>query len=153
MLYCFVQMTQFQAISHGVMTDLHLGFAKFSILPSLYFWANVIFLLPAGILIDRFSKKNILLISLIISIICLLIFSFCHNFIIFSVCSFVIGICGAFAFITPLSLLISWFTQKKIALVSGVMITMGLCGAVISNLPLAGLVNLVGWQNQMCNPN
>jgi len=149
MLYCFVQMTQFNALSHDVMTNLHLGFAKFSMLPSLYFLANVIFLLPAGILIDRFSKKNILLISLVVSIVCLLIFSCWHNFIIFSLCSFVLGICGAFAFITPLSLLANWFIHKKMALVSGIMITMGLFGAVISNAPLTYLINLIGWQDAL----
>lgn len=148
-LYCFIQMTQLNALSNNLMAELHISFTKISILSSMYFWTNAIFILPAGILIDKFSKKNILLITLIITSISIYIFSLCHNLMIMYCCFVIIGACGAFAFLAPMSLLSNWFTTEKIALASGVTITFGFLGALINHVPLVYLINAVGWRIAM----
>lgn len=144
--YCFVQMTQLNAIGMILATNLHISATKLSIFTAMYFWANVVLSIPSGYIIDKYSKKNLLIITLIITSMCLTIISTVSNVPVIAICYFVIGICGAIAFITPLSLIADWFKPNKIALVSGIIIALGTIGCIASHAPLIWLTKLISWR-------
>ncbi|MGD9153550.1 MAG: MFS transporter [Gammaproteobacteria bacterium] len=144
--YCFVQMTQLNAIGPLLSANLHINATKLSILTAMYFWANVIFAIPSGYIIDKYSKKNLLIITLIITSMCLTTISITSNLFVIAACYFVIGVCGVIAFITPLSLVADWFKPNKIALVSGILIAIGTTGCVASHTPLIWLTEIVNWR-------
>ena len=62
--YELVQLHMLNAISPMLMKDLALSTTDFSALCSTYLLADVIFLIPAGIILDRFSVKKIILMAL-----------------------------------------------------------------------------------------
>ena len=59
--YEFIQLNLFNAIAVDLMQDFHLDAAQLGNLSSMYFYANALFLFPAGMMLDRFSAKKLLL--------------------------------------------------------------------------------------------
>jgi MFS family permease len=147
--YIFIQMTKFNAIGQELMADFKIGSTGLGTLSSIYFWGNVIFLFPAGLLLDRFSSKKILMIVMLIAIVCTLLFAYTNSVPTASWCFLFLGVAGAFALILPLRIVSRWFPPEKMALVSGLTITVGFFGAMVSQSPLTWLVTLVGWRHAM----
>ena len=58
--YEFIQSNMFSSLATDVMAALHINESAYSLLASIYFLANVIFLFPAGTILDRFSTKKII---------------------------------------------------------------------------------------------
>ncbi|MGD9108107.1 MAG: MFS transporter [Gammaproteobacteria bacterium] len=146
LFYACIQMTQLNAIGHLLAQDLKINYTSLGTLSSVYFWANVIFLLPAGLLIDRFSKKMLLLITLALTIICLGILSTTSHLAIASWCFCIMGLCGACAFLLPLSIIANWFPVEKQACISSIIITIGLFGAITSHVLLTWITKNAEWR-------
>lgn len=147
--YIFIQMTKFNAIGHDLMVDFKMTSSGLGTLSSIYFWGNVAFLFPAGILLDRFSSKKILILMMGIAIVATFLFSYTTTIGSASWCFFFTGIAGAFALMLPLRLASRWFPPEKMALASGLIITIGFFGAMVSQTPLTWLVNSIGWRHAM----
>lgn len=147
--YIFIQMTKFNAIGQDLMIDFKMSHTGLGTLSSMYFWGNVIFLFPSGLILDRFSTKKILMIVMSISIITTYLFSFTNSIGSASWCFIVTGLAGSFALLIPLRLASHWFPSEKLALANGLSITIGFLGAMVSQAPLTHLTNLVGWRHAM----
>jgi len=63
--YEFIQMNMFNAVSTDLMRDFSLHATKLGKLSAYYFYANLIFLPIAGVLLDRFSTRLIILSALL----------------------------------------------------------------------------------------
>ncbi|MBU0455190.1 MAG: MFS transporter [Pseudomonadota bacterium] len=147
--YIFIQMLMFNAIGQDLMTTLQLTSTKFGTLFSAYFWGNVIFLFPAGLMLDRFSTKKIILSTMMLVVIGTFLFSFSNSITVAFLSRLLIGIGGAFALLVGLRLAARWFTPSHMALVSGTIITMGFLGGVVGQTPLALLEGAVGWRHAL----
>lgn len=148
-LYMFLQTARVNAIASHLMIDFKINSAGLGVLSSMYFWGNIAFLFPAGLLLDRRSAKQLLIAALVVDILCTITFSYTNNFSTALVCFAVTGAAGAFTLLLPLRLASNWFTSDKMALVSGSIITAGFIGYLISQTPLVMLVNAVGWRAAM----
>ena len=73
--YAFLNMTCFNAINKPLMGALNVSSLEISHLSAMYFYANIIFLIPAGLILDKFSIRKIILIIMPISIASTFIFS------------------------------------------------------------------------------
>ena len=62
--YEFIQMNMMNSLAADLLRTFHIGSDKLGFLIGSYFNANLIFLLPAAIILDRFSTKKIILITL-----------------------------------------------------------------------------------------
>ena len=144
----FVQMTKFNAIGHDIMVDFKIDTAGLGALSSAYFWGNVFFLFPVGLLLDRFSTKLLLAIATVVMIITTFIFSFLHGMGSAFWCFVFTGFAGAFGLLLPLRLISRWLPDKM-ALASGLAITIGFLGGMASQAPLTWLVNGIGWRHAM----
>src|SRR5579872_5459039 len=65
--YQFIQMNLFNSINEQLRETYHLDAVQLGQLFSMYFYANFIFLIPAGSLLDRFSTRKILLCAIGVS--------------------------------------------------------------------------------------
>lgn len=68
-LYEFFQLTIFDVINKPLREEFLLDAAQLSWMSSTYLWANILFLIPAGVMLDRFSTRNIILIAMLVCII------------------------------------------------------------------------------------
>lgn len=144
--YIFMQINLFNAVSSELTAELHLTPAQFGYLASVFFYGNLLFLFPAGLLLDRFSVRGILLITFFITLISSYIFSTTSSFIVMNITRFIIGLMGAFCFLPSIKLASRWFKPKQMALVIGIVTTMGMFGGMIAQTPLVLLVQKVGWR-------
>ena len=67
--YELLQLHVMNAIAPMLMRDLALNATQFGGLSATYLLADVIFLLPAGIILDRFSVRKVILVALFLCVI------------------------------------------------------------------------------------
>jgi MFS family permease len=146
-LYQFIQMNMPNAINRQLMQSFNLDATGLGVLASVYFWANALFLFPAGILIDRYSPKKILQLAVSCATIGTYIFASAHNTMFAATGRFLVGLSAAFCFLNCIRLASRWFPPQRMALVTGLIITIAMIGGFIAQSPLVLLANWAGWRN------
>ncbi len=147
--YELVQFHMMNAISSYLMKDLQMNATSFGKLCATYLLADVIFLLPAGIILDRFSTRKVILSALLICVIGTLGFSFAHSFKTAALCHFLSGIGNAFCFLSCMMLIARWFSKEKQALIIGLVITVGMLGAVFAQYPVSLIAESFSWRSAL----
>jgi MFS family permease len=144
--YEFIQGNMFASIAAHIMHDYHIQADKMAWLSSIYYLSNVLFLFVAGMVLDRFSIKNTLLIAMFLCVASTFLLAYSYSFYIALFCRFITGIGSAFCFLGPVRLASHWFPPKRMALVTGAIVTMAMAGGMLAQYPLTKLVILVGWR-------
>lgn len=144
--YQFVQGNMFASIADHVMRDFGIGANKLVYLSSAYYLANVVFLLGAGLLLDRTSIKKVLVVAMFFCMLSTFVLAYTTNFYVALLCRFVAGVTSAFCFLGPVRLATRWFPPKKMAMVTGAIVTMAMTGGLIAQYPLTALVLHIGWR-------
>lgn len=147
--YEFIQMNAFNAIESSLIHSFHINATQLGFLSSFYFAANVIFLFPAGIMLDRFSTKRIITYSLSLCIFGTYLFSRVHSYELALFARFLTGIGSAFCFLSCIRLASRWFSSDRMALITGLIVTMAMLGGMMAQYPMTVLVNTVGWRQTL----
>ena len=109
-------------------------------------WTNVLFILLAGVLINRFPLRDITLITLFTSVCGLFGLSMATDFWVACFFRSLSGIAHAFCFLCCTSYVINWFSSKKQAFPMGVMVMIGFLGGTVAQWPLQTIVERYGWR-------
>ncbi len=147
--YEFIQMNMFDAISTDMMQAFSIRASQLSALSSTYFIANALLLLPAGLLLDRFSTRKIILTALILCVAATFVFAHAQHFWLAATCHFVTGFGNAFAFLSCVMLASRWFPPQRMAFVVGSIVTMAMLGGVLAHTPLQMITHTYGWRQAM----
>lgn len=147
--YEFIQGNMFASIADDIMRDFHIQADSLTYLSSVYYVSNVVFLFFAGIILDRFSAKNTILIAMFFCVLSTFIMAHVHTFSWALACRFVTGIGSAFCFLGPIRIASCWFPAKKMALVTGLIVTIAMSGGMLAQYPLTKLVLYIGWRSAM----
>ena len=144
--YEFIQGNMFASIADNIMHDFHIQADKMTYLSSIYYLSNVIFLFFAGFLLDRFSSKKIIMIAMLLCVLSTFVLAHAQSFYLALFCRFVTGIGSAFCFLGPIRIASRWFPPKRMAMVTGAIVTMAMTGGMLAQYPLTQLVLHVGWR-------
>ncbi|MES2142075.1 MAG: MFS transporter [Pseudomonadota bacterium] len=144
--YEFIQMNMFNAISADLMRAFSLHATELGKLSAYYFYANLLFLPIAGALLDRFSTRLIILSALLLCIVGIAGFATTHSFFLACIFRFMSGIGSAFCFLSSIRLASRWFPAQKMALVTGLIVTMAMMGGMVAQTPLTLLNQALGWR-------
>jgi MFS family permease len=147
--YEFIQMQMFNTISHFLLDDFKISATTLGYISSGYFLADIIFLFPAGMLVDRFSSRLVILVAMWISVISTAIFAFSHQLSVVIICHFAAGIGNAFCFICCMRLASRWFPARLMALVVGLIVTVAFFGGMVAQTPLAWLTSIFPWRDAL----
>lgn len=147
--YEFFQLNLFDVINQPLRNEFHINAAQLSWMSSAYLWADILFLLPAGAILDRFSTRRVILIAMMICIVGTVGFAFSNSFIVASFCHFLSGIGNAFCFLSCVVLVSRWFPPRRQALVIGCLVTMAFIGGMMAHTPLAYLNEHYGWRDSL----
>ncbi len=139
----------FASIADNIMSDFQIQADKMTYLSSIYYFSNVIFLFAAGVLLDRFSTKNTILVAMLLCILGTFILAYSHSFYAALFCRFLTGIGSAFCFLGPIRIASRWFSAKQMAFVTGVIVTIGMAGGMLAQYPLAKMVIALGWRDAL----
>ena len=145
--YVFFQMSMFNSLNHSLLTSFHLQAAQLGDLASAYFLADAIVLIPAGLLLDRFSTRTLCLIVMAAVVVSTFAFAYTHSFQVAILAHAIAGIGNAFAFLGSLQLASRWLPKNRLAIGMGLIITIGMVAGVVSQTPLTLLIHAVGWRH------
>lgn len=147
--YELMQLHMLNAISPMLMKDLSINATSFGYLCSTYLLADVIFLLPAGMILDKFSARKVILLALFICILGCFGFAQAKTLSFAAISHFLSGIGNAFCFLSCMTLVSRWFPPKKQAFVIGIVITIGMLGGVLAQSPFSYLAMRFSWRGAM----
>ncbi len=147
--YEFFQLNLFDVINEPLRLEFDIDAKQISWMSSMYLWADILFLLPAGIILDRFSTRTVILSAMLVCIVGTVGFGLTHSFVIASFFHFLSGIGNAFCFLSCVVLVSRWFPPRRQALVIGCLVTMAFIGGMMAHTPLAYLNAHYGWRESL----
>ncbi len=132
-----------------LMSEFKIDGAQLGNLAATFFYAYLLMQIPAGLLVDRFGPRRMTTMAIAICGIGTLIFATSKILFIVEVGRFLSGFGAAFAAINCLKLTGNWFPAKRFAFMAGLMMTIGMLGAVSGQAPLSFLISIFGWQEAL----
>lgn len=151
LFYCYEFFLQ---VSPSVMIDdlmreFNISAAALGNLTSYYLYFYAIMQIPVGLLLDRFGARRLLTIATLLCASGALVFAYSTSFEIAAIGRSLIGIGSAFAAVSCLHLAACWLPLNRFALMTGVLLSIGMLGAFLAEAPLAKLVDAVGWRHTL----
>ncbi len=147
--YEFIQGNMFASMADNIMQDFHIQADKMTYLSSIYYVSNVIFLIIAGMMLDRFSTKKTIIVAMMMCVLSTFTLAYAQSYYLALFCRFITGIGSAFCFLGPIRIASRWFPPQRMALVTGAIVTMAMTGGMLAQYPLTKLVILVGWRDSL----
>jgi sugar phosphate permease len=147
--YEFLQLNIFDPITQDLAADFHIGPKHLGYLASMYFYGNFMMVIPAGMLLDRFSTKLLVLLALILCVASIIVFALTDSYVVAAVSRLIEGMGAGFCFLSCLRLASRWFSANRLAFVTGVVVTMAMLGGMVAQTPMALLTDAVGWRQAM----
>ncbi|GKQ52839.1 MFS transporter [Bradyrhizobium sp. Ce-3] len=142
----FLQRVSPQSVSLSFMHDFHTDAAGVAMLASSYFWGYTLMQIPAGLLVDRYGVKRVVLISMIASTLGSAAFALAPNLLDVFVARLIVACGDALVFTALLKLVAQSFADERFGMMSGISQVSGYVGGVIATTPLAAAVSGFGWR-------
>lgn len=145
---CLLQVSP-SVMSVELMRDFSVTGHTLGILAGIYFYSYAAMQLPGGLLLDYFGPRRLLALAALICGISSIGFAMTSDFFMAGSARLMMGLGSAFAVIGSLKLAANWFNSDRFALLTGLMVTIGMMGAIGGEAPLAYLVDSYGWRESM----
>jgi len=118
-------------------------------LAAFYFYAYATMQIPVGVLLDRYGPRHLLTVACAVCGVGAYIFGNSHSLHSAEGGRLLVGLGSAFAAVGCLSLAARWFPTRRFALLTGLLLTIGMLGATGGDTQLAVLVSKFGWRGSM----
>jgi len=142
----FMQLNMFNALNPALIRSFNVNATQLAHLSAMYFYANVAFLFPAGMILDRISTRKVIIVAMSASVLCT--FGFAASQMIWQaeLCRFITGVSGAFVLLSNVRLASRWFPPRRMALVVGLIVTFAMLGGMVAQTPFTLLTDSIGWR-------
>ena len=147
--YEFMQISMFNALGGALMEGFEISPAQYGHLSAFYFYGNLIFLMPAGIVLDRLSTRRVLCLMTVMCTLATFWFSTADALWVAESARFITGVGGAFAFLIVLRLATRWFSNDRLALVIGMVVTLAMFGGMMAQTPFVWMAEHLGWRQTL----
>lgn len=146
--YCY---EYFLRISPSVMTSelmnaYNLKGAEVGNLSAFYYHAYVPMQIAVGLMMDRYGPRRLLTFACIMCAGGTYLFAGRYGLVVAEVGRFLVGFGSAFAFVGALKLATIWLPPNRFALISGIILCLGMTGAMVGDIVLRALVDAIDWQ-------
>lgn len=146
--YCY---EYFLRISPSVMTPelmraYKLDGAGVGNLSAFYYHAYVPMQIVVGLLMDRYGPRRLLTVACLLCAIGIYLFACCTQLGIAQIGRFMVGFGSAFAFVGAIKLATIWLPPNRFALLSGIIMCLGMIGAMTGDFLLRTMVDAIGWK-------
>lgn len=136
-------------MTHKLMVFFKVGAVGLGNIAASYYYIYFIMQLPMGILLDRFGPRRVITICIFLCALGTLIFALSGTFLTACIGRFFTGFGASVAAIGTLKLITLWFDRKYFALMTGLMMTIGMLGAVGGEAPLSLAIDHFTWQQTL----
>ena len=148
-LFAFIQLNMPNTISSQLMFSFSINTQQLGILSSMYFFGYFIMLFPAGLLLDRYSVRKLIIFAMLLCIVSGFLFSLTESVFYAGIYRFISGLSSAFAFLGCIRLALRWFPSQRKALVTGFISVMAMIGGIVVQTPMELFTTLFGWRVAM----
>ncbi len=114
-----------------------------------YFLAYASMQIPAGILLDKFGVRRLMTIAILFCAVGTFLFATTHLFWMAQLSRAITGLGSAFALLGTAVIISHYFPQRRFATLTGLLLTVGMSGAICGEGPLAFLVSHFNWQQAL----
>jgi predicted MFS family arabinose efflux permease len=143
----FLQRVSPQSVSLNFMEDFSTDAAGVAMLASSYFWGYTLMQIPAGLLVDRYGVKRVVLFSMVASSLGSAAFALAPNLLDVFAARLIVACGDALVFTALLKLVAQSFADERFGVMSGISQVSGYVGGVIATTPLAAAVTGFGWRS------
>lgn len=145
-LYAFVHRVSPSVMTGELMREFKADGTTIGALSSMYFYTYAAIQIPVGVLIDRYGPRKLLALSAVVSAIASLGFAMSTSVFAASFSRAIIGASVAFAFVGTLSIAATFFKPARFAMLAGILLAVGMAGALVGQAPMRLLVESTGWR-------
>jgi MFS family permease len=142
----FLQRVSPQSVSLSFMADFSTDAAGVAMLASSYFWGYTLMQIPAGLLVDRYGVKRVVLFSMAASSLGSAAFALAPNMLDVFAARLIVACGDALVFTALLKLVALSFKDERFGIMSGISQVSGYVGGVMATTPLAAAVTGFGWR-------
>jgi MFS family permease len=129
--YWFVQLSLNNTLHDFYMHRFNLS--SYGFFSSMYLIGNVIMFIPAGIILDKYPTRSVLIVNMFIMVMGALGLLAVDTRIIAYFCMLLVGFSGAFSLLSVLRIAVKSFPADKVAFPISLSITLGMCGGLFGN--------------------
>ncbi len=139
----------FNTLGHSIGAEYHISMVHLGFINSLYFYTNILFLIPAGLLLDRFSTKTAIICALFFCCVGITAISLSTSIYVLMVARLMMGLAGSFSLISGIRVATNYFRAEKLGFAIGVVIAIGMLGGYAVQEPLALVMEAYGWRHAL----
>ncbi|MDR3144387.1 MAG: MFS transporter [Puniceicoccales bacterium] len=149
-LYEYLVRVAPSVMGHELAVEFSASTAALAAACSSYYFVYSPLQLFAGALFDRFGGKAVLIpASILVSAGCLFSIIPAHSLVCITIGRILAGVGSSCAFIGVMYLAAVWFQNNRLSFLSGFATSLGICGALLGEAPLALLIDKTGWKMSM----
>ncbi len=145
--YQFMLINIFNAFNEPMLKEFHLTATQLGHVSATYYLAGTLSLLLAGIVLDRFAVRKVIITAFSVSIISTLLFAISPTPLYATLARFVAGISGTYCFLSPMKIASRWYPAKQLALIIGLIVSYAMVGGIIAQTPMILLADAIGWRH------
>ncbi len=134
-------------VNTELMQTFKIGAAALGGVQTFYFLGYASMQIPGGMLLDRFGPRRLLTLATLLCAVGAIMFAESSTLHQAEITRFITGLGSAFALVGALVLTSRWFPPNRFAFMNGLIIAVGMLGAVVGEAPLAILVERYHWQH------
>lgn len=135
----------FNFINTSLAAELSMSSSSLSLMSSAYLYANAIWLLPGGMLLDKIRAKSLLVFFMLLCVISSFIFSVSSSISVKFFLRIIEGVGSAMSLLICFRMAHDWFPNKTSSIV-GFIVSIGLLGGVYANTVFPLLVLSFDWR-------
>ncbi|HEX2528273.1 MAG TPA: MFS transporter [Geminicoccus sp.] len=129
-----------------LMRDFGVPAAGLGVLSAAYFWAYAVVQVPVGVMVDRVGPKRLLVVASLVLAVGSALFALSGSLVVGGLARALLGAASGVGYVGTLKLAGSWIPQARFGLFAGLTLTAGTLGGILGQVPLAMLVDGIGWR-------
>ncbi len=146
--YCF---SHFYRVSTALIAvdlagEFGLDAGELSLLGAAFFYAFALAQIPLGPALDRFGARRIVILGVFLGAAGALLFSAGQDLRTLVAARVLMGVGMSPVLMGALTLIARWFPAGRFGTLSGMILSLGMVGALLAATPMAGLVGWLGWR-------
>ena len=146
--YCYEYLLRIapSVMTQELMRVYHLTATELGVFSAYYYHAYVPMQIVVGLLMDRYGPRRLLTLACLFCALGTFLFAGGYSLTIAEVGRFLVGFGSAFAFVGALKLATIWLPPNRFALISGMIMCLGMVGAMVGDILLRTFIDQFGWQ-------
>ncbi|MBI1848417.1 MAG: MFS transporter, partial [Candidatus Rokubacteria bacterium] len=133
-------------LAKDLMQAFHVTGTLVGLLSATYFYSYAGFMIPAGVLVDRFGVRRVVTAGGAVMALGTIAMGAAGSVPVLFAGRFVIGLGATVTFVGTLKVAADWFPPSRFGTLSALTATVGVLGALGATAPLAALVGVAGWR-------